>query len=152
MGLGDYQFILYPFGNEPNMTEDEIEFVGFNNFDFAQAVEELQNSIYIINDPSSKSYFSFDNECYFIYNDGTYKVEIELNSGTLAEKAEDISVRTNIYKEEGNITEALRICRLLCDSLNLCCWSMKLRRTIDLNNVNDVVNVVSHYNKLSNRS
>jgi hypothetical protein len=152
MAIGDYQFILYPIGNSPNLTEDGMEFVGPNYFYFVQAVKELEKLRYIKNDPTLKSWNSFNDACYFLYNDGKYKVEIELNTGTEAEKAEMISVRTNIYKEEGNATEALRICRMLCDSLNLCCWSMKLRKIVDLNDVQDVIATINHFNNLRNKA
>lgn len=90
MAIGDYQFILFPFGNEPT-------------------------------------------------------------TGTESEKAEEISVRTNVYNGEGSVTEALRICRLLCASLNLNCWSMKLRKLVDLNNEDDVKSTINHFNKLRNK-
>lgn len=146
--IWDYQFILFPIGNEPTLTKDGMEFVGQNNFDFVQAVELLENSTCIKNDPTLKSWNSFNDACYFLYNDEKYKVEIELNTGTEAEKAEEISVRTNIYKEEGSITEALRICRMLCDSLSLYCWSMKLRKIVDLNDEDDVKSTINHFNEL----
>lgn len=151
MAIGDYQFILFPFGNEPTVTEDGMEFVGQNNFDFVQTVELLKNSTYIKNEPTLKSWNSFNDACYFLYDDGIYKVEIELNTGTESEKAEEISVRTNVYKEEGSVTEALRICKLLCVSLNLNCWSMKLRKLVDFNNEDDVKSTINHFNKLRNK-
>ncbi|ACT03550.1 MULTISPECIES: hypothetical protein [Paenibacillus] len=152
MGLGDYQFILYPIGNSSMLTEEGMEFIGPYYFNFVQAVNELKKIDKIKNDPTLKSWNSFDDACYFLYNDEQYKVEIELNAGTVSEQAEMISVRTNYYKEEGSITEALHICRELCNSLNLSCWSMKLRRIIDLNEVQDVETIISNFNKLRNKS
>lgn len=149
--IWDYQFILFPIGNVPNLTEDGMEFVGQNNFDFVQAVKLLESSAYIKNDPTLKSWNTFNDACYFLFNNGTYKVEIELNTGTVAEKAEELSVRTNIYKAEGSVTEALQICKTLCDSLSLNCWSMKLRKIIDLNDANDVISIVNHFNELRNK-
>jgi hypothetical protein len=35
-----------------------------------------------------KSWDTFEDECYFLYDDGTYKVEIELNTGTKTENAD----------------------------------------------------------------
>ncbi|MCM3629084.1 hypothetical protein M3194_17190 [Paenibacillus glycanilyticus] len=115
-----------------------MEFVGPYNFNFVQAVKELKKIDNIKNDPTLKSWNSFDDACYFLYNDGQYKVEIELNVGTLSEKAEMISVITNYYKIEGSVTEAIHICKVLCNSLNLDCWSMKLRKIVDLNDAQDV--------------
>jgi hypothetical protein len=149
--IWDYQFILFPIGNVPTLTEDGMEFVGQNNFVFVQAVELLENSAFIKNDPTLKSWNSFNDACYFLFYDGMYKVEIELNTGTEAEKAEEISVRTNIYKDEGSVTEALRICRMLCDSLSLNCWSMKLRKIVDLNDIHDVEFTINQFNELRNK-
>jgi hypothetical protein len=148
MAIWDYQFVLFPIGNAPNFTDSGIEFIGQNKFDFLQAVELLEKSACIKNDPSLKSWNSFDDECYFLYNDGNYKVEIELNTGSVSEKAEEISVRTNVYKEEGSVSEALRICRMLCDSLKLCCWNMRLRKILDLHNAYDVTSTIDHFNTL----
>lgn len=151
MGLGDYQFILFPTGNQHELTEDGMEFVGPNRFDFAQAVEILEKLDYIKNDPSSKSWNSFDDSCYYHYYDGKFKIEIVLNSGTEAASAEEISIRTNFYKDEGNINETLCICKVLCDSLNLRCWGMKLRKIIDLNDGQKVLEIINHFNSFRNK-
>ncbi|MCY9670560.1 hypothetical protein M5X11_37705 [Paenibacillus alginolyticus] len=152
MAIGDYQFILFPMGNVPNFSEDGIEFVGQNKFSLYQAVDVLEKSAHIKNDSTLKSWNSFDDECYFLYYDGKYKVEIELNTGRVTEEAEDISIRTNIYRDEGSVIEALRICQVLCDSLNLKCWNMKLREIIDLHNASSVADTINHYRKLRNKS
>ncbi|MCM3631071.1 hypothetical protein M3194_27535 [Paenibacillus glycanilyticus] len=152
MGLGDYQFILYPKGNSAMLTEEGMEFVGPYFFNFVQAVNELKKIDNIKNDPTLKSWNSFDDACYFQYNDEQYKVEIELNVGTVSEQAEMISVRTNYYKKEGSISEVLHICRELCNSLNLSCWSMKLRKIVYLNDAQDVETIISNFNKLRNKS
>ncbi|KQL50034.1 hypothetical protein AN963_10305 [Brevibacillus choshinensis] len=152
MAMGEYQFILFPTGNIPSISEDGIEFVGDNKYNFHHAVEVLQMSPHIKNDPTSKSWKTFDDECYFLYFDGKYKVEIELNSGSISEEADDISIRTKIYRDEGNVIEALRICQVLCDSLNLKCWDIKLRKIIDLDNVSNVAATIDQYSKLRNKS
>jgi hypothetical protein len=76
VGLGDYQFILFPKGNVPELTEDGMQFVGPNYFDFAEASKLLGNSENIKNDPTIKSWNSFDDACYFLYDNGKYKVEL----------------------------------------------------------------------------
>ncbi|RAV09191.1 hypothetical protein [Paenibacillus contaminans] len=128
-----------------------MEFVGPYSFEFNQAVEVLENSDYVKNTPTLKAWNPFSDTCYFLYDDGKYRVEIELNSGTKADKAEEVSVRTNIFKEEGNITKALHLCRILCGSLSLNCWNMKLRRLIDLNDMQDLTDTISHFNRLKNK-
>lgn len=152
MGLGDYQFILYPIGNSPRLAEEGMEFVGPYYFNFVQAVKELEKLDNIKNDPTLKSWNSFDDACYFLYNDGQYNVEIELNVGTVSEQSETISVRTNYYKLEGSVNAALHICSALCDSLSLCCWSMKLRKIVDLDDVQDVKATINNFNKLRSKS
>ncbi|MGG1519962.1 hypothetical protein ABE504_31540 [Paenibacillus oryzisoli] len=152
MAIGDYQFILFPIGNVPNISEEGIEFVGENKFNFYQAVDILRKSVHIQNDSTLKSWNTFDDECYFLYFDGKYKVEIELNTGNFTEEAEDISIRTNIYRDEGSVTEALRICQVLCGALNIKCWNMKLREIIDLQNGSSVTNTINHYSLLRNKS
>ncbi len=150
MSFLDYQLILFPKGNKSELTEDGMDFVGPYFFDFDQAVDNLIRIDNIKNNNSSKSWNSFDDECYFLFDDGKYKVEIELNSGTKAEKADLISLRTNIYKDEGSIDEALKISMILSDSLNLSCWNMKLRSLINLNDIKDVEITRSHFKSLKN--
>ncbi|KRF20197.1 hypothetical protein [Paenibacillus sp. Soil787] len=152
MAIWDYQFILFPLGNVPSLSDNVIEFVGFNKFSFYQAVDVLNKSANIKNDPSLKSWKSFDDECYFLYFDGKHKVEVELNAGSATEEAEEISIRTNIYQDEGSVIVALQICQLLCASLNLGCWNMKLREIIDLQDVSNGTATINHYSQLRNKS
>lgn len=152
MGLGDYRFILFPIGKVPELDDGMVEFIGPNNFDFAHAVNILEKNRFIKNDTSSKSWYSFDDACYFRYDDGTYKIDILLNTGTKTDKAEEISVRTNFLNGEGNISEALHICKMLCDSLSLICWSMKLCKIVDLNDIQDLEHIKTHFKKLQNKN
>ena len=42
IAIWDYQFILFPLGNVPSLSENVIEFVGLNKFSFYQAVDVLK--------------------------------------------------------------------------------------------------------------
>jgi hypothetical protein len=116
-----------------------------------QAVDVLKKSDHIQNDSTLKSLNFFDDECYFLYFNGRYKIEIELNTGQATEEAEEISIRTNIFRDDGSVVKALRICQDLCDSLNLECWNMKLRKIIDLHNASSVAETVNQYNQLRSK-
>lgn len=150
MGLGDYQLILYPAGNMPELTDMGMDFVGPFYFDFNYTVQILESMEWVRNYLPQAKWPSFDDACYYLYDNGKSKVEIELNAGTVAEKAEIISLRTNIYKDEGSIVDAFEICRVLSKKLNLYCWDMKLKYLIrfDTGNENKSVN---HFYALRNR-
>jgi hypothetical protein len=152
LAIWDYQMILFPKGNKAKLTEDGMDFVGPYFFNFDQAVDTLVRIDNIKTNSSSKSWSSFDEECYFLYDNGKHKVEIELNTGTKSEKADLISLRTNIYKGEGNISEFLKICRILAESLNLTCWNMNLRSIVNLNDIKDVEKTINHFKKLKNNN
>ncbi|MDF2700987.1 MAG: hypothetical protein K0Q49_2551, partial [Haloplasmataceae bacterium] len=96
-------------------------------------------------------WYSFDDECYFVYDNGKSKIEIELNSGTKDEKADIISLRTNIFNEDGSIGDMLKIGRILSESLNLSCWNMKLRNLIEIKNDHDVEITINHFYSLRNK-
>ena len=54
IAIWDYQFILFPLGNVPSLSENVIEFVGLNKFSFYQAVDVLNKLANIKNDPTLK--------------------------------------------------------------------------------------------------
>ncbi|KRE47963.1 hypothetical protein [Paenibacillus sp. Soil724D2] len=150
MGLGDYQLILYPAGNMPELTDMGMDFVGPFNFDFNDAVQILKSVDCLRNYSPQAKWPSFDDACYYLYDNGKSKVEIELNAGTVAEKAEIISLRTNIYKDEGSIVDAFEICKLLSKNLNLHCWDVKLKYLIRFDtDIED--KSVNHFYALRNR-
>ncbi|MGG3563093.1 hypothetical protein ABES03_15990 [Neobacillus rhizosphaerae] len=152
MAIWDYQLILFPKGNIAELTEEGMDFIGPYFFEFNQAINILERIDEVKGDKSLKSWDSFDDECYFLYDDGTYKVEIELNTGTKSQNADCISIRTNIDKGDGCIVKALKICNILSESLNLSCWNMKLGGLIELNNNQDVKKTINHFNKLKSRT
>jgi hypothetical protein len=151
MAVSEYQLILFPMGNMPKLTEEGMDFVGPNHFDFALAVNILTTMDDIKNNNTAKSWYSFDDECYFVYDNGKSKIEIELNSGTKDEKADIISLRTNIFNEDGSIGDMLKIGRILSESLNLSCWNMKLRNLIEIKNDHDVEITINHFYSLRNK-
>jgi hypothetical protein len=151
MAVSEYQLILFPMGNMPKLTEEGMDFVGPNHFDFALAVNILTTMDDIKNNNTAKSWYSFDDECYFVYDNGKSKIEIELNSGTKNEKADIISLRTNIFNEDGSIGDMLKIGRILSESLNLSCWNMKLRNLIEIKNDHDVEITINHFYSLRNK-
>jgi hypothetical protein len=148
MAVSEYQLILFPMGNMPKLTEEGMDFVGPNHFDFALAVNILTTMDDIKNNNTAKSWYSFDDECYFVYDNGKSKIEIELNSSTKDEKADIISLRTNIFNEDGSIGDMLKIGRILSESLNLSCWNMKLRNLIEIKNDHDVEITINHFYSL----
>ena len=151
MAIWDYQLILFPKGNVAELTEGWMDFTGPFFFDFDKAVKILEMMDEVKNDNSSKSWDTFETECYYLYDDGTYKVEIELNTGTKTENADIISIRTNFFKNEGSIVDALKICKILSESLNLSCWNIKLGKSVDLNNKQDVEITINHFEKLRSK-
>jgi len=152
MAIGDYQFILFPSGNVPKISEEEIEFTGQYKFNFRQAKKVLEGLPNVKNDPTLKAWNTFDDECYFLFYDGRNKVEIELNTGTAAQEAEEISIRTYIFRDEGSVLDAIRISQVLCDSLELKCWNIKLREVINFHNASNVATTIKHYNQLRNKT
>ncbi|WP_173191669.1 hypothetical protein [Paenibacillus alginolyticus] len=100
MGLGDYQLILSPAGNLPELNDMGMDFMGPCNFDFIYAVQILESVDCLRNYSPQAKWPSFEDACYYLYDNGKSKVEIELNAGTVAEKAEIISLRTNIWITE----------------------------------------------------
>jgi hypothetical protein len=151
MAVSEYQLILFPTGNIPKLTEEGMDFDGPNHFEFTLAANILTSMDHIKNNNAAKSWYSFDDECYFEFDNGKHKVEIELNSGTKDEKADLISLRTNIFNEEGSIEDMLKIGRILSVSLNLSCWNMKLRNLMNINDEHDVEITINHFNTLRNK-
>jgi hypothetical protein len=151
MSVSEYQLILFPTGNMPKLTEEGMDFDGPNNFDFTQAVKILTSMDHIKNNNTAKSWYSLDDECYFVYDNGKSKIEIELNAGTKDEKADLISLRTNIFNEDGSIVDALKIGRILSESLSLSCWNMKLRNLLEINDDQDVEITINHFYSLRNK-
>lgn len=68
MGLGDYQLILYPAGNMPELTDMGMDFVGPFNFNFNEAVQILKSVDCLRNYSPQTKWPSFDDACYYLYD------------------------------------------------------------------------------------
>ncbi|MBD3922922.1 hypothetical protein H8B09_29715 [Paenibacillus sp. PR3] len=139
MAILDYQLILFPKGNKPELTENGMDFIGPNNFNFNKAVSVIRSIEFVKNYSPESKWPSFDDICYYCFDNGKSIVEIQINSGVQEEKAELISIRTNIFKDTGSIEIAIEICKKLCEDLDLLIWDMKLK---DLINIEDKISIM----------
>ncbi|MGO4543061.1 hypothetical protein [Paenibacillus sp. 2TAB19] len=139
MAIWDYQLILFPIGNISELTDDGMDFIGPHTFSFHSAITVIRTIDFVKNYSPENKWPSFDDACYYCFNDEQSIVEIEINSGIHEEEAEIISIRTNIYRDEGNIEKAIEICKKLCKELNLLIWDMKMKRQIEKLKMNQVL-------------
>ncbi|MFC4777305.1 hypothetical protein ACFO9Q_10975 [Paenibacillus sp. GCM10023252] len=146
MAAGYYQIILIPSMNWAELTEDGIEFFGSSTIQFKLLVKYLESLNDLFNSSPPDKWPSFDKECYFSFDDGTNKFDLELNTGQKEINISEVSVRTSLYKPNGNILKTLEICKDICNQFNLKPWDMKIRRIIDLNNKSDIAEVVNKFN------
>ncbi|MGO4375578.1 hypothetical protein AB4Z21_33450 [Paenibacillus sp. MCAF20] len=150
MAAGYYQFFLIPSKNQAVITEEGIEFFGEGFILFDQIVNYLETQSHISNYSPSDKWPSFDDECYFSYADGISNFDMELNTGTKEEKITEISIRTSLFMPYGNISKTIEICSEICSQFDLVVWDMKLKRIIDLNNIQDKEEVNHKFNSYRN--
>ncbi|MCL6604592.1 MAG: hypothetical protein K6T94_17145 [Paenibacillus sp.] len=151
MAAGFYQFYLFPSENRVLLSDEFIEFIGDEYVPFDSFVSELLSIEHIIKYSPKDKWPSFDDECYYCYDDGMNMIEMELNAGTKEEKITEISVRTSLYKSYGNISITIDFCREICNRSNLKAWDMKLKHVIDFNNqkhIKSVINKFESYKKM----
>lgn len=75
MAIWDYQVLLFPRDHKPTLTEEGIDFIGSSHFQFQDAVEVLLKNKFITRYTPENKWPSFDDECYFLFDDGKSKVE-----------------------------------------------------------------------------
>ncbi|GMK37168.1 hypothetical protein PCCS19_02210 [Paenibacillus sp. CCS19] len=146
MAAGFYQFFLIPRVNQVVFTEEGIEFVGKGALLFDSIVNYFETQHHITNYSPSDKWSSFDDECYFSFDDGNNKFDLELNTGTKEERITEISVITSLFKPHGNILKTIEICSGICSQFDLIVWDMKLKRIIDFNDFQDTKEIINKFN------
>ncbi|WP_172198757.1 hypothetical protein [Saccharibacillus qingshengii] len=152
MAVWDYQVILYPQDNKAIMTEEGIDFVGIHEFSFDQIVEQLVSTGKVKKGSVQRQWNSFAEDCYYIYKDRTNLIEIEINDGVKEEQVRTLSLRTNIYKPEGDIKSLITLAKMLSIELALSIWDMRLKSIVDKEDEESLQRTIQNYNSYKQRS